>query len=265
MRSTWEALHAGLMRSLEGPEAVRSFEDLQARTVALSRFRSPVATAAFLAHEGSDLREKDQILRGLVREVHDKGPARRIAHVFLLLGLWPGLDAVFRRRRRLFRGEVQDIETEIVDQFTAQVQRIPLQRVVCLAATLVLNTEREIVDARIRERRFATSCDTAALEALPAPPPVEQPAPSPFGLPGSQSDAQDVAALRGWLEPVVGRDLDLVVETVLHGKSRLAVATAMGISHAAARKRLERALARARQAFLLNHASQQATPSAFVS
>jgi RNA polymerase sigma-70 factor (ECF subfamily) len=253
------------MRSIEGPEAVRSFEDLQARSPALSRFGSPVWTAAFLAHEGSDLQEKDQILRGLVREVHDKGPARRIAHVLLLLGLWPGLDAVFRRRRRLFRGDVQDLDTEIIDQFTAQVQRVPLQRVACLAATLVLNTEREIIDARIRERRFATSCEPATLEALPAPPPSEQPPPSLFGLPSAQSDVQDVASLRRWLEPVVGRDLDLVVETVLHGKTRLEVATTMGISHAAARKRLERALTRARHAFLRTHPSQQTTPSAFVS
>lgn len=265
MRSHWEALHAGLMRSIEGCEAFRSFRKLQARRQALARFDGPAATVAFLVHEGSDLRARDRVFRGLVEEIQEKGPARRIAHVLLLLGLWPGLDAVFRRRRHFFRSDVTELETEIVDQFTAQVQRIRLQRVACLAATLVMNTEREIVDARIRERSFAASCEAVTPEALAAPPPSEPPPPSLFGLPSDQSDADDVAALRRWLAPVVGRDLDLVVETVLHGKSRLQVATAMGISHAAARKRLERALARARQAFLLNNPSQQAAPSAFLS
>lgn len=265
MRSSWEALHAGLMRSIEAPDAVRSFEELQGGTAALSQFRSPATAAAFLAHEGSDLQQKDQILRGLVEEVHDKGPARRIAHVLLLLGLWPGLDAVFRRRRRLFRGDVQDLETEIVDQFTAQVQGIRLQRVTCLAATLVLNTEREVVDACVRERSLAARSEAVTPEAIAAPAPAESPLASVFGLPSDQSDAEDVAALRRWLEPVVGRDVDLVVDAVFHGKSRLELAAALGISHAAARKRLERALARARHAFLLNHASQQATHSAFVS
>jgi RNA polymerase sigma-70 factor (ECF subfamily) len=253
------------MRSIEGPDAVRSFQELQARSSALSRFQSPVAAAAFLAHEGSDLPQKDRILRGLVQEVHDKGPARRIAHVLLLLGLWPGLDAVFRRRRRLFRRDVQDLETEIVDQFTAQVERIRLRQVTCLAATLVLNTEREIVDARIRERSLAARCEAVTPEAIAAPAPEDSPPASAFGLPSDQSDAEDVAALRRWLEPVVGRDVDLVVDAVFHGKSRLELAAALGISHAAARKRLERALSRARHAFLLNHASQQATHSAFVS
>lgn len=265
MRSRWEALHAGLMRSIEGCEAVRSFQELKARSEVLVRFCGPAEVAAFVTREGNDLGERDRVLRCLVQEVSSKGNARRIAHVLLLVGLWPGLDTIFRKRRHLLRGEINDLEIEIIDQFTAQVQRINLRRVACLAATLVLNTEREIVDARIRERTMAAGSDTMAAEAIPAPPAEEPPRPSRFGLPPDQSDAEDVAALRGWLERAVGRDADLIVDAVIHQKSRLELAATLGISHAAARKRLERALMRARSAFLLNHQSQPAVTSAFVS
>lgn len=265
MRSQWEALHAGLARSIEGREASRLFEDLRSRRPALAPFTNPAAVERVLAHDRGSLLERDRVLRELVEEVQSKGAGRRLAHALLLLGLWPGLDAVFRRRRRCFRSEVGDLETEIIDQFTAQVERIRLQRVTCLAATLVLNTEREVVDARIRERSYAAKCEGVTPDALPAPENADAPLKSVFGLPTDQSDADDIASLRRWLEQAVGRDVDLVVEAVFHGKSRLEIATALGISHAAARKRLERALGRAREALLLNRASQTATSSAFVS
>jgi RNA polymerase sigma-70 factor (ECF subfamily) len=251
------------MRSIEGCEAARSFEELRERCTAVASFKQPAALADFLTRRGSSLGERDRVLRCLVEEAR-KGSARRIALALLLLGLWPGLDSIFRKRSPLFRPLAQDIELEIIDQFTAQVQRINLPRVACLAATLVLNTEREVVDARLRERALAASSSAVAPDAIAAPA-EEDPSPaSLFGLPCDQSDAEDVAALRGWLLRAVGRDADLVVDAVIHGRSRLELAASLGISHAAARKRLERALARARDAFLLNGQSQAAIAPAFL-
>jgi RNA polymerase sigma-70 factor (ECF subfamily) len=188
-----------------------------------------------------------------------------VAHSLLLLGLWPGLDAIFRKRRHSFRGQVENLEVEIIDQFTAQVLRMNLGRVSCLAATLVLNTERELVDSVVRERAFAARSVSVTPDAVAAPPEEDPPAPSHFGLPCNQSDAEDVAALRRWLEGTVGRDADLVVDAVIHRRSRLELAVVLGISHAAVRKRLERALSRARNAFLLNGQSQPAVTPAFLS
>src|SRR5688572_5167681 len=122
MRSRWEALHAGLMRSVEAREALRSFEDLRDRCSALTSFTGPTSVADFLARQGSSLVERDRVLRCLVEEAR-QGAARRIALALLLLGLWPGLDSVFRKRSPLFRPQAQDVELEIIDQFTAQVQR----------------------------------------------------------------------------------------------------------------------------------------------
>jgi RNA polymerase sigma-70 factor (ECF subfamily) len=251
IRARWEELHAGLLRSIDERESVRSFEALRSQKPALAPFEEPAAVAAFLVRKENGLAERDRVLRCLVAEA-TVGTAKQIALALLILGLWPGLDAIFRKRRRLFRAQAHDIELEIIDQFVAQVQRINLGRVSCLAATLVLNTEREVVDARIRECVRAAKSDPVTPDVISAPPIEDEPPPaSRFALPSGQSDAEDVAALRRWLQSAVGQDADLVVNAVIHQRSRLALATALGISHAAARQRLARALGRAREAFLV--------------
>ena len=166
----------------------------------------------------------------------------------------------------LFQREAHDIELEIVERFIAQIRRIDLGRVACLAATLVRNTERDLVDARVRERARAAKCDAVTPDALAAPDAVDEPPPaSPFGLPAGQSDVAHVAGLRRWLLSAVGPDADLIVDAVIHGRSRLDLAASRGISHAAARKRLERALARARHALIEQTQSQPAATAAWVS
>jgi hypothetical protein len=95
------------MQSIERCEAVRSFEALRARSEALAVFRGPAQVAAFMARDGSDLGERDRVLRCLVQEVSSKGAARRIAHVLLLVGLWPGLDAIFPKASPSVEGRNQ--------------------------------------------------------------------------------------------------------------------------------------------------------------
>ena len=264
MRSNWENLRAGLMRWIDGGESARAFEELRRRSPALAPFDGPAAVAAFLASKGSSLVERDRVLRFLVEEAN-RGSAKRIALALLLLGLWPGLDSIFRRRRPLFQAQLHDLELEIIDRFIGEVQRIELARVSCLAATLVLNTERNVVDARLRERARAAKSEGVAPDAIAAPSFEDARAPtSLFGLPFGQSDAEDVAALRRWLLSAVGPDADLIVDAVIHDRSRLELAASRGISHAAARKRLERALVRARHAFLVQSESQRAAATALV-
>jgi hypothetical protein len=101
------------------------------------------------------------------------------------------------------------------------------------------------------------------LEAIAAPAADDDDVPvSPFGLPLGQSDAEDVAALRRWLLSAVGPDADLIVDAVIHCRPRLELAASLGISHAAARKRLERALGRARHAFLAESQRRSQPPAA---
>lgn len=263
MRSRWEKMHAGLLRSIVRRESVGSFEELQGRASPLAPFGGPAATVEFLLDKASGLSGRDRVLRSLVEEARG-GSARRIALALLLLGLWPALDSIFRKRSHLFQADAHDIELEIVDRFIAQLQRLDLARVSCLAATLVRNTDREVVDARLRERARAAKSEAVTPEALAAPAATEEAPPtSLFGLSVGQSEADHVAGLRRWLLSAVGSDADLVVEAVIHERSRLELAVSLGISHAATRKRLARALERARTA--LHTQSQTSAASAWVS
>jgi hypothetical protein len=264
MRSRWEELHAGLLRSIDRRESVGSFEDLQRRSRALAPFRRPAEIAAFLASKASSLVERDRVLRCLVEEA-TRGSAKRLALAIVLLGSWPALDSIFRKRGPLFQRQGLSIELEIIEQFIAQVQRVDLARVSCLAATLVRSTEREVVDACVRECARSANHESVTPDAIAAPAIGDEPPRSRFGLAVAQSEAEHVAALRRWLQAAVGHDADLVVDAVIHQRSRLELAAALSISHAAARKRLERALERARHAFLHQMPSQGAAPAASVS
>lgn len=259
MRSRWEGLRAGLMHWIESREAVLVFDELRLRAAALEPYASPKEIVEALSH-ASDLRAKDRVLQVLVAAAGE-GSTRRLAQALLLLCLWPGLDALFRRRIAFFRSEPQDLEAEIVERFTTSVQRIDLRRVNCLTATLIRNTERELVDARRREVAvaaktfevppdFADASSTAVYAA-------------PFGVPCGRWDASSIARLRGWLERTVGSDADLVVDAVIFDKSRRELAETRGISCVAARQRLGRALTRARRAFLSDDQSQTVVADRF--
>jgi RNA polymerase sigma-70 factor (ECF subfamily) len=264
MRTRWKELHAGLLRSIDRREVRASFAALQGRAPLLAPFSGPAAVVAFLVDKQSGLVARDRVLRCLVEEAKGGG-ARRIALALLLLGLWPAMSSIVGKRSYLFQREAHDIEMEIVDRLIAQVQRIDLGRVSCLAATLVRSTERELVTARVRERVRAAKQQEVTADALSAPALDEElPVASPFGLAVNQSDGEHVAGLRRWLQSAVGRDADLVLDAVVHQRRRADLAASLGISHAAARKRLERALVRAREALLDQTRSRSADAAAWV-
>src|SRR5262245_35669066 len=117
MRSEWEALHRGLARSIGTKEAEERFEELRRRLAVLARFAGAPALVEYLAHPGGDLDEKDRILGELALATR-VGSAARLATALLLLGLWPGLDAVFRRRVHLCQDQAGELAAEMVACFT---------------------------------------------------------------------------------------------------------------------------------------------------
>src|SRR6185369_16626538 len=115
----------------------------------------------------------------------------------------------------------------------------------CLTATLIRNTERELVDARRRHVTIAAKTVEVAVDAPESRAAVSHAA--PFGAPCNRWDAGSIALLKGWLQCAVGRDADLVLDAVILEKSGRELAESFGLSCAAARQRLGRALARARR------------------
>jgi len=263
MRSSWEALRAGLLRSIQGREARETFDELKSRSEAFERFEGPADLVAAVSPD-ADLDGRDPVLWALVAAARDRR-TRRLAQALLILCLWPALDAMFRRRFFLFPDRPQDLASEIIARFTAEVHRVDARRVGRLTATLLRNTERNVVRARSAERKVAAKTTEVTPETAVTMPLDPERGPSRFGLAADQSETDSVVALSNWLHAVLGDEADLVVDAVFHRKRGPQIAASLGISHAAARKRLERALARARAALLVDPRSQVASPVALAS
>ena len=139
---------AGLIRSIEDRRAATIYEGLRSRFAGLQPLTRPIDVVAAVSHE-VDMDARDKILRPLAHVAGERS-VRPLAQALLMLCLWPGLDAIFRRRFVLFR-DPGYLATEIADHFSLALQRLDLRRVACLTATLVRNTERGILDARARD------------------------------------------------------------------------------------------------------------------
>jgi RNA polymerase sigma-70 factor (ECF subfamily) len=248
MRAHWEALHESLAQAVRTLEAARKFKEARQRKRPLARFADAVALLEYLNSRSGDLDEKDAIYAALVELVQAHDELGDVATALAWLGLWPALDAIFRRQLRHHRDAPEELVSEIGSCFTSQLRRADLSRINRIAATLVRNTERDIRDGRRavwdEAARRADLPDEKAL-ADPVPPPE----PSELGLAADLSPEEEVAAIRALLVPIVGDDADLVIGAAIYGQSQHELADELGITHEAARKRFQRALARLRARF----------------
>lgn len=258
MRASWEALHAGLDRSVRTLQAAQAFQQAKQQHPALAGFDEPKQLVAHLTSKAGDLDEKDRLLGTLVtlvqrREHHD------LAGALLWLGLWPGLDAVYRRRLRHFLDQPDELVAELAEAFSELVERLDLTAVHRVAATLVRSAERDVMDHR--KRRWAEA--HRDLEGEPNEPlrdlegdlfsaswfdkaSLQRWAASGGDLPSLSFD-ENVAALRAWLEPIVGADAELLLTVLVLDETQREAGERLGLSHEAARKRFQRALARLRE------------------
>ena len=274
MRARWEALHAALDRSVRSLQADQAFQQIKQRS-ALAAFDQPHEVVEYLANKGGDLDEKDRILGALVTLVQQREQPE-LASALLWLGLWPGLDAVYRRRQRNFRGQPEELIAELGDVFTTLVGRLDLEVVHRVAATLVRSTERDVVERRKRvwaEEPFrvdaevfaplrdhddrivvAGEADRAARKAWEA-----SLVSTPLGITQGLSFEDDLDALRAWLEQVVGEDAELLLAVLVLDETQREAGQRLGLSHDAARKRFQRALARLREhlAKSLSHSGRE--------
>jgi RNA polymerase sigma-70 factor (ECF subfamily) len=258
MRATWEALHVGLERSIRSLQAAQVFQQAKQQCPVLAGFDEPMKLLAHLTSKAGDLDQKDRILGSLVTLVQQR-QHHEVASALLWLGLWPGLDAVYRRRLRHFRDQPDELVAELAEFFTALVERLDLVAVHRVAATLVRSTERDVMNRR--KRCWAEA--SHGLETEPEEPllnlegdvfasswfdkvSLERWAALGNELPSLSFD-EDVAVLRERLWPSVGADADLLLAVVALGETQREAGERLGLSHDAARKRYQRALGRLRQ------------------
>ncbi|HQG03873.1 MAG TPA: hypothetical protein PK838_06075, partial [Thermoleophilia bacterium] len=207
----------------------------------------------------------------LVRAVQARAGWADLAATLLWLGLWPGLDAVYRRRLGHFSGEPDELVAELASAFTELVERLDLDAVHRVAATLVRSTQRDVMDHRKR----AWAAANHELEGEPNEPlrdlegdiwraswfdkvSFQRWAATGNALPSLSFD-EDVAMLRAGLVPVVGEDADLLVAVLVLDETQREAGERLGLTHDAARKRFQRALRRLREhlAKSLSHSSRE--------
>ena len=241
MRACWEALHASFVRSVSSLKAEQQFKAMGKSLPALASFEGTGALIAHLTTRSGDLDVKDQLYEVLIEAVQSRSDWAELATGLLWLGLWPGLDAIFRQRLRGFVELREDLVAEISFVFTTMIARIDLSGVQRVASTLVLNVEREVRECLTRRRTHeARLSDITDHE-------------DDLGDETSRlderelfADAQDLRAVRDWLRSIVGRDATLVIGAVLCGHDQGELADHLGIRPAAARKRFQRAIKRIR-------------------
>lgn len=234
MRASWEALKRSLQRSVD--LASTKFDDMKRQQTRLRPFADASALLAHLNDAGGDLDGKDAIYANLVSTLQARGGDAEFATALVWLGLWPGLDRIYRRRLREFAAEPEALVSEVSARFMDVVHKADLGKIHRVAATLVLNVDRDVRDAL--KRRWLE-------DGLRADMPEDDAADEHARL----EPDEDIHALRARLVEVVGDDADLVIGCLVYGESQREMAERLGLSHDAARKRLQRATAKIRQRF----------------
>ena len=248
MRRTWQALHEGLARQADTLEAHRTFNNERQRRVDLEPFEHPAALVDYLTTKGGDLDHKDRLYGVLVEMAQAEGKMD-LAMALLWLGLWPGLDAIYRRNLKHHRDDAGELVSEIWDRFVTAVGRADLGRINRVAGTLIRNTERLVGWWRQRgwneeaaKNELPEDDDLAPAEGIERRPDF-----SDLGLPPGLSRIEEVERLRAVIAEVVGDDADLIIGAVIYGESHREVGERLGVTYENTRKRYQRAVKRLRE------------------
>lgn len=248
MRRTWQALHEGLARQADTLEAHRTFNKERQQRAELEPFEHPAALVDYLTTKGGDLDHKDKLYGALVEMAQAEGKMG-LAMALLWLGLWPGLDAIYRRNLKHHLDDPGELVSKLWDRFVIAVGRADLGRIHRVAATLIRNTERLV--GWWRQRGWNEDANKSELpeddDFAPDAAVEHRPDISDLGLPPGLSPDEEVARLRDTLAEVVGNDADLVIGAVVYGENHREVGERLGLTHENARKRYQRAIKRLRE------------------
>lgn len=234
MSIAWHEIRDHLMLSSSTLNFQRNFEALRRTSEPLAHFADPAALLDTLHVGGRAPDQKNQLLVALVGAAQSDDATSDCALTLMLLALWPGLDAV--RRRSIWRrvGTGDEVSSEILARASEAIRGLDLQRVNWIAATILRNIERDLIRTRQREDRQQSLRSQTDPDEIPTD--------------GQASANASSALLHRDLVRIVGTDADLVIRVAIDGFSQSEVATELGLSEAATRKRYQRATRRLRDA-----------------
>lgn len=234
MSIAWHEIRDHLMLSSSTLNFQMNFEALRRNSEPLAHFADPAALLDTLHVSGRGPDQKNRLLVALVGAAQSGGAVSDCALTLMLLALWPGLDAV--RRRSIWRrvGAGDEVASEILARASEAIRGLDLQRVNWIAATILRNIERDLMRTRQREDRLQSLHSEADPDEIP----------TAGQAPANASNA----LLHGDLVRIIGADADLVIRVAVDGFSQAEVASELGLSEAATRKRYQRATRRLRDA-----------------
>ena len=234
MSIAWHEICDHLMLSSSTLNFQRNFEALRRTSEPLAHFADPAALLDTLHVGARAPDQKNQLLVALVRVAQSDGETADCALTLMLLALWPGLDAI--RRRSIWRriGTGDEVASEILARASEVIRCLDLQRANWIAATILRNIERDLIRTRQREDRHQSQLTDADPDEKPSD--------------GEAPANASAALLHRDLVRIVGRDAELVIQVAIDGFSQSEVATELGLSEAATRKRYQRATRRLRDA-----------------
>jgi len=240
MRARWESVRAALVSTISTLEAEWDFRRQCDEEPVLRRFTSPTALVAYLNDPSGDRDEKNRIYGVFVAAVQLKADTSELATSVIWLGLWPGLDAIYRRRLKSFIRQPDALASELGIQFTDAIARADLSKINRVAATLIRNTERELVRALV-DKRTKEVLDLPDDEAL-----AKRKNAGPFGIPADALEKLNVISLNEQIDRVAYEDRELLRAVLLLGENQREAAERLGIPYEVARKRTQRAFERLR-------------------
>jgi hypothetical protein len=230
-RLLWDGLHQQLRRAVDAVASRAHFLAIVSGSPEISRFSSATELLSYLAKDlSADIALKGQMYAHLVTCAQKRGPVASFAQTLLWLGLWPGLSTAYARRACFWRDCPEDLLSEVMTIFTTLVTRMNLSRVRYVIANLVRSTERDLIVASVkREKNPARVRDVDPERARTV----------------TDRARQAAAGIDEWLPDTLISILrrrcgGVVAEAVIRGDPPRVLREALGLTPAAARKRLQR-------------------------
>ena len=264
MRRYWESLYGDLVRSLGTLNQDQHFNLIKRGRPGIEGFEDTTSLLDFLADKGGGPERKDRndlIYAELVSLARSGGAHAELSRVLLWLGLWPGLDAIYRRNFKFHLGETDELVSELGAHFMRCVEHADLAQINWVAATLLKNTQRQL-----REARLKTVAHDSVLDPLPehdaAIDPETELKPPPesiFNLPPGMDSDTAIERLRALVRDLVkdqskhpDLDAELVIRVAIMGEDGREAGRNLGLTGDQGRKRYQRAIRRLRAAITRN-------------
>ncbi|MDX2087873.1 MAG: sigma-70 family RNA polymerase sigma factor [Kofleriaceae bacterium] len=229
MCTQWRSIESALRSKVlaAGPGGFREI----AEGTALTLYQDAESLLHHLHERGGSDEERDHLLAALVAMARGRDRRAALARDVLWLAMWPGLTALLKRAEAWGVEDDRELAGEIVLRFAETIEDVDLSRCSRVAATLILNTRRglvEMVKGRANQRA------------------VEEPLADESAVPASPSQVEAAAQAIAELRARDPEEAELVVACVIEGVTTREVAERSGVEREAVKKRLRRALDRMR-------------------